>query len=296
MDKIAEEFLKEYLATHNLNEDSEDGYTFDDFYYTFMIATVKDREDLIKTPRAFFDFIFKNMHLITRDNLSLKDVRDEMKKTVTRQIIDTDAAFRASNVEFGKLVNEIIPSNKLNIYDVGPGSIPATSIIIGEKAKSVTAFDPKIVIPKHTLSNMNVTRINDIFTKQTSLENADMIVGKYPCNAIIQMVQNCASTNTPYLIKMCSHNLPTKDQLKLNQNWIDCWRDFLITIDEYARFYDEYVYNLNISDAELKKLIDAHEALVPVTQKQSRKAPPLRISSATLAQINKDLEFEKQRQ
>ena len=73
MDKLSEEFLKEYIATHSLGYDGD--YNLIGFFKMFAAFDVHSFEDLLNAPNKYAEFLTKNIYLI---NPGSKHSREEL--------------------------------------------------------------------------------------------------------------------------------------------------------------------------------------------------------------------------
>ncbi len=266
MNKQSKDLIREFMATHTFGTNAD--YNFEELYNLFATLEVSNVESLLSSPDEFYDFVIENIALIkSKQPLLQYTLKIALERFNSRLIQKLEYAFSTSNAMFAKTVNDLAPSKESKILDVGSGEIPSSSILLGGLKHKVTTMDSLIILPKDALSNLNVTLDKRYFGKNTPVSNFDFIVGKYPCGAIIPIVEECAKANKPYLIKLCNHNIPnfhfdTKD-------WREGWKRILPDIDSYIRFYDEYAFNIDLSDESVKKIIDLYECEIPRCQKQT---------------------------
>ena len=269
MDKLSEEFLKEYIYTHTYGKYAD--YDVAELYKIYASLVVKSKEDLIASPRTFRDFVSANMVNIRVDShIAGERLYTSLIKYTNMIDGKIRSAFRIANSEFADMVETFAPSKNASILDVGAGEIPATSIYLAEKFDSIVSMDNAFITPTQALENMNVDPRLMFFDKNTPVSEYDFVVGKYPCSAIIPIITQCAKEGKPYLIKLCGHDVPSKRPGK-RDDWREGWRETLPDIDEYIQFYDEYAFNLGIPTDFVEKVIDEHECKIPPVQKQNYK-------------------------
>lgn len=281
MDKIGESFMKEYLSQHTYGNFTESYYNFDTLFKMFAALDIKTKEDLLTAPDRFKQFVLDNASLITfYEDIQGTAVLNALNKTVTKLKSKIRSAFRISNTEFAEIVKHLTsPSAK--VLDVGSGDIPASSIIMAETFGQTTSMDTAIELPETTLERLGVEPQKQLFDKSTSVKGYDMVVGKYPCSAIVPMITNCAKDGVPYIIKLCNHDIPIPNTPKYISDWQQGWQSILPDIDSYIKFYDEYAFNVDVPEEKVKQIIDEHERNIPSFQKQQTK-PEITFSKVSL--------------
>lgn len=281
MDKLGEAFMKEYLSQHTYGNFTEFYYNFDTLFKMFAALDIKTKEDLLTAPDRFKQFVLNNANLITvHEDIRGAMVLSSLNKTVTSLKSKIRSAFRISNTEFAEIVKQLTSPNS-KILDVGSGDIPASSIIIAETLGQATSMDTAINLPETTLERLGVEPKKQLFDKSTSVKGYDMVVGKYPCSAIVPIVTNCAKDGVPYIIKLCNHDIPIPNTPKYIVDWQQGWQSVLPDIDAYIKFYDEYAFNVDLPEEKVKQIIDEHEKNIPRFQKQQTN-PEITFSKVSL--------------
>ena len=266
MNNQSKQLIREFMATHTFGTNAD--YNFEELYNLFITLEVKDVVSLLHSPDDFQDFVIENINLIKSEQPIMQyTLRIALERFKSKLVAKLEYAFNTSNVMFARTVNDLAPSKTSSILDVGSGEVPSSSIILSGLKHKVTTMDSLIILPKDALANLNVTLDKRFFGKNTPVTNFDFVVGKYPCNAIIPIVEECSAANKPYLIKLCNHNIPGFKFDTLD--WREGWKRILPDIDKYIRFYDEYAFNIDLSDEAVKKIIDLYEGEIPRCQKQS---------------------------
>lgn len=266
MNNQSKQLIREFMATHNFGTNAD--YNFEELYNLFATLEVKDVVSLLNSPDDFQDFVIENINLIKSNQPILQyTLLVSLERFKSRLVKKLEYAFSTSNAMFAKTVNDLAPSKESKILDVGSGEIPSSSILLGGLKHKVTTMDSLIIMPKDVLSNLHVTLDKRFFGKNSPVKDFDFVVGKYPCNAIIPIVEECSAANKPYLIKLCNHNIPGFKFDTLD--WREGWKRILPDIDSYIKFYDEYAFNIDLSEESVKKIIDLYEGEIPRCQKQS---------------------------
>lgn len=259
MQKINEEFLKEYIASHKLGYDGD--YNLISFFRMFAAFDVYSFADLLEAPNKYAKFLTNNIHLI---NPGIKHTRAELPDMIesARLHLIRKIQLSTSNPqkEFVEIVSELSPSKKSShILDVGAGIIPYSSILFGEQFEHASTMDKRFYLTPETLENMNVTPYDQYFDATTPVDNFDIVVGKAPCSAIEHIVRNCAAAGKPYFIELCDCNIPNKKPYIAD--WYG-WQNVLPEIDEYVQFYTAettFAFNLGDTNADqVKKVIDKY--------------------------------------
>ena len=271
MDKISEEFLKEYIASHTLGYDGD--YNLISFFRMFAAFDVHSYEDLLNAPNKYADFLTKNIYLI---NPGTKHTRAELPEMIESARLHLIRKIKLSSSkpqkDFVEIVSELSPNkSSSHILDVGAGIIPYSSILFGEKFKHASTMDKRFYLTPETLENMNVTPYDQFFDSTTPVDKFDIVVGKAPCSAIEHIVRNCAAAGKPYFIELCDCNIPNK---KIYLSEWHGWQDVLPEIDQYVQFYTaESTFAFNLGDtntSQVKKVIDKYIPPKVLSQAPSR--------------------------
>ena len=259
MDKLSEEFLKEYIATHSLGYDGD--YNLIGFFKMFAAFDVHSFEDLLNAPNKYAEFLTKNIYLI---NPGSKHSREELPDMIESARLHLIRKIQLSSSkpqkDFVEIVSELSPNKKSShILDVGAGIIPYSSILFGEKFHHASTMDKRFYLTPDTLENMNVTPYDQFFDASTPVDKFDIVVGKAPCSAIEHIVRNCAAAGKPYFIELCDCHLPNKKTYIAD--WSG-WQDILPDIDQYVQFYtaeSTFAFNLGDTNAsQVKRVIDKY--------------------------------------
>ena len=190
--------------------------------------------------------------------------------------------------KYAEIVKNLSPSKNSRILDVGTGTVPFSSILLGRDMPNISAMDEYFWFSDESLKNMNVTALKEYFTPKTPIDNYDMIVGRAPCTAIDSIVYLCSKYKKPYFIETCECNVPSLDyfyrkwgisksspakqpewQEAMSSNfkwivedidvdeldWMMGWQKTLPELDKNINFYGSYAYNVGESSENVEKLI-----------------------------------------
>ncbi len=257
MDRLHEEFLKEYMANNSFGCGND--YDLVSFFKMFSAFEVHSLKDLQDAPHKYAEFLYKNINLINatsqKDQLPrlIEITRDKLIKRITAATIKPQR-------DYVEIVSELTPNrSNSHILDVGAGQIPYSAMLFGEKFKHASTMDKEFFLPNETLENMNVTPYDMYFDANTPVDNFDIVVGKAPCTAIEHIVRNCVASGKPYFIELCDCAIPNKTPYFVGWNG---WQDVLPDIDEYIKFFTAHTtFAFNLGDAtaeQVGKVITKH--------------------------------------
>lgn len=254
IDKYEFEALQEYLATHKFGASAD--YDFNKLYSMFASISIFSIEDIFLSPNRFKNFVTDNIDLIQPDGSILSKARilsllDGKCKILTNKI---KTLCGLTQQQFAEIVGKLSGTN-VSILDVGAGDIPYSSILLGDTKQSVTTMDRRFELSPETLKRLNVDAETSYFTEGTDISKYDIVVGQRPCSAIEKMVKECVKQNKPYFIELCNcHIPPSKTPGKPA-----VWSEILPEIDSYVRFYGDYAFNLDATEAQVRQVIEDHE-------------------------------------
>ena len=136
------------------------------------------------------------------------------------------------------------------ILDVGSGELPVSSILFGKSHDDVKSMDKSFLFSKQCLENYNVDSILQFFTNKTDITDYGFVTGNRPCSAIESIVLKCSSENKPFFLQTCDCEIP-----RMYNDWSDYFASFR-ELDGKVKFYEDFVYNVDISEDTLEKIID----------------------------------------
>ncbi len=279
MKKINEEFLQNYILSQNF-----DGSTIIEsllsFYKIFTTLEVKSVEDLKNSPKRYENFLMRNLHILQDySGLSREQILSNIEYVSRSISAKIRGAISSYVADFSSIIKAVFPGQKdMHLLDVGSGIVPYSAFLEGESFSSVSTMDYDFFLPPETMQSLNVTGIKKLFDKHTPVTDYDAVVGKQPCSAIEHIAKTCAKENKPYLIQLCSCNLPNKS--KYIDEWYG-WQDVLPEFDPNIKFYEDYAFNLDANEEQVKKIIKQYlekeeyeDVLSPeVFAKQMRSTP-----------------------
>jgi len=256
-----------------------------DYVFTkrFLESTMEHIEDIsyidlfrdysrvaISSPKDYKDAIHYFSHFAMRvlesKGLSEENFADQRKKLIEQCSI-IRRFLKPSNIvqqeTFGDIASKFAKKLRCkSVLDVGAGEVPHSSIVIAEKIDDVTAFDRyKFLLSKESLENMGVkTREGEYFTRNTNVSGVDIIVGRYPCTAIEEIVRIASKRNKPYFIEHCNCGMPFK---KDKNGHIVGWKEILTDIDKNIVVDEKYAYNMDISKKQFDKVVSKFTCVEP---------------------------------
>lgn len=258
MNKINEEFLKEHIL-------SQDPSTFSitksilNFFKIYTTLEVKTIDDLKKAPREFYQFLMRNLDILQTYSKLTKQVLLTNIEFVMKNINSRFAVSFKPDIEgFSQIIKEIFPGQSdMHLLDVGSGYIPYSALIEGEWFDKVSTIDCEFYLPTETMQHLNVNPITSYFDQNTPISKYDAVIGKLPCSAIEHIAQKCAEENKPYFMELCNCYLPNKS-FYYDYDWYG-WEDVLPALDPNVKFYNNYAFNLDATEDQIKKLIQKYE-------------------------------------
>ncbi len=258
MKDISKEFLDDYLP-YFIYDGVDSLFELYKIYSTFEVKNIQDLKQSIKD---FCVYILNNVDKVPRkENFTNQSVRKGLESFSRSINVSVDRYTSDNYRKFAQMVYEVSPSkDKEIVLDVGAGRIPSSSIWLGEKVKRVASIDCEFYISGEALEEMNVEATEAYFDKFTSVGGYTFVVGRCPCTAIKYMVQKCANANIPYLIKLCDCDIVAAQRYI---NKANSWDMVLLGYDENVKFYKDYAYNLDVSRAQLEKLVEEYDSLAP---------------------------------
>lgn len=98
------------------------------------------------------------------------------------------------------LRDEVLPSRKLHILEVGCGRYARLSVLLAEMGHQLTCMDPgaelvedaEIEVRREAFHYMNV-----------DLKGYDFVVAQEPCDAAEHIVRACSSRQVPFVVVLC---------------------------------------------------------------------------------------------
>ncbi len=258
MNQESEEFLKNFISTHNIN--SYDGFYIKDLYKLFMDHYVTDINSFLDSPDKFSEFCVQNISLFRNTERHLIQERiAELISSYARDMHEYISHKRLSkHVSYVNIVKEISPfGSKTRLLDVGPGRIPYSSMLLAKDFEKIRSMDSVYYPSITTLNKLGIDATFGYFSKDTDLKDIDLVVGQAPCTAIEAIAENCAKTQTPYFIETCGCCVP---ELKTPRSDYECfgWEEILPAIDPNISFHKAFMFNLNLPANEVKSIINRH--------------------------------------
>ncbi len=234
------------------------GRTIIDCFKKFASLEVKSVEDLFNLKETFPEFMI--------DNIGYFDCPFIKQMSIMSQLVDFTQFLNEylgnnrndSRKTYANVLGEVLPNGKnTKILDVGAGELALSSVLMHDKTHhQIDALDSDdFFIEDRLASFFNVKLINKRFKPSTDTKNYDILMGFTPCKATLTLVQNAIKNNKPYFIKYCPCGLPEdKKTGNTSRDWLNYLKDY----DPNVNVYDEYIYNLDVSQSQLEKLTDKY--------------------------------------
>lgn len=232
------------------------GYTaldFDTLYKLYLEMEIFSLKDILRAKREFCDFCRAYIAQITKDDESTVVRLTTGLYTLTHDFACLTERYMAhyarEEFSFARIIGRVVGGDvSTKILDVGCGSMPYSSILLADKGFDVTAMDPNIKYDNKFMSRMGVKSFKQEFNRSTKVGQYDIVIGKKPCSAIANIVENCYEEQVPYFIKLCKCNAPNGK--------VSGWVGELPKIDPNVYFYEDYAYNVSNSKFTPEKRID----------------------------------------
>lgn len=252
MHNECKEFLQNYLSHSSYNKNSS--HEFYKLFKAYSAYEVRRPEDIKPAIDEFFAFLqtCPDIPLLKRDHLSPLKLAAVKTRNLHKYL---ESPITAAQKGYSQLVSKIAPKGKrTSILDVGAGLHPKSSIFLATTFDKVTAMDREFLLSVESLAGMNVRGIEKFFTEETDVSDYDLVVGRFPCSAIIDIVKTCSKHKKPYFIQLCDCKLPPNPDPNKYPVWT--WEQILRTIDPKIRIYGSCAYHVNIPNRKMMRLIN----------------------------------------
>jgi len=247
--------LSEYLTSHTISSCVD----VIDLYKVYSELNITNLAELVASPENFKNFLYENIGKIKADDPSSQT---RLPLTIAKSIDilkrRTSLLVSPEQEKYANIVNILSGRNSsARILDIGPGKIPASSIILGQNHNIVTAMDSNFDIAETTLSRLHVKPVTAYFKKETPIEEFDIITGNKPCSAIESIVQACAKANKPYYIELCSCDVPYRAHMGDKHNYPAFgWENILPEYDSHIKFSGPIAYNIDATANQMNTLLN----------------------------------------
>jgi len=290
------------IENYFINSFNGEDYLYDHLLKLFSIYSsmyVKNFEEFQNSPNTFFKFLMENIDLIKKHYKTLEEkdiIRcfERIKELLGYQIFKRYKHDEQST--FSNIVSNIANNNKnKHVLDVGAGSVPYSSILLGQSIDTVSSMDRYFWLGDECLKNLNVNPISQYFNRETNIDDYDMVVGRFPCSAIDSIVYLCKKYNKKYFIETCDCEMPSPDYfykkwgiVRNNKNKtqsVNCvqsqsgkfctlvtikeparewfgWSTMLPDIDKDIKSYNSYIYNVGESSGDIERLIKKYKKTI----------------------------------
>ena len=190
MNQLTRRMLVKYVESKGVLTMSD----IDKLFERYVSLEIRKYSDIFKNHDCFHDFIISNLYRFApEDEKIAKSI--SFRKVSALRLINDERFYNSINKHqknFAKEVEELVGFDKsVKILEVGSGSIPYSSIILGKDGYNITSMD-EFALPKNTLQRLNVKSYRQLFNLKTNVKDFDIVVGRRPCSAIQPIVTVCS--------------------------------------------------------------------------------------------------------
>ena len=252
MNNATEEELVAYIRNVGKLEDYDIVRLFD----IYAEKEIVKHSDLFRDHAPFYKLIERELNGINAPYVEDSEVFNMLARQKVRHFLALNSiyfrSYRHHQRNWAKQIETLVGFDKgVRILEVGSGEIPYTSLIMAKDGYDITSIG-EFELSDECLSRLHLKSYRGLFKESTEVKDFDVVVGRRPCSAIQPMVTNCAEQGVPYLIRLCSCELPRHD--------IYDWRWILTKKDPNIKFKDSYAYNIdNRSFSTAKPITDIIE-------------------------------------
>lgn len=256
MDKKVLKFLKNYIKKHTYGRNAD--YTLQSLFYAYESKAINSIEGLFVATQEFVKFLYYNKQKIlksikTTSPLTLAYFEKEYDQILFAFDHISDNEQIEMQSKFVRLSGMLYDEANTKILDVGAGGIPLTSFLFTNDYSDVSSMD-RFLLSEEFLKAQNITPYNQYFTRSTKVSDFDYVVGRRPCSAITNIVENCAKENKPYFLELCDCHL---DKIKLpDGSHPSSWEEVLPDLDHDIKFVDNYAFNIDASKSQVVSIIE----------------------------------------
>lgn len=122
---------------------------------------------------------------------------------------------------FIKLIQDNFDMDR-NIVEVAGGIVPslAKKIALKQNGGTITVYDKRVITPDESPENLVVKR--QMFSKDTQIPSAEMIIGFMPCDATIDIIEAACKNNIDFMVALCEGGSQDKyGYLESDEEWIE---------------------------------------------------------------------------
>ena len=102
---------------------------------------------------------------------------------------------------FAELVKELYDITDKRILEVGGGVYPTLAERISTKAGHITVYDPRLTKALADTSKLKLVR--EKFTKNTNLEDYDLVISLMPCKGAEAVLDACLEQDKDFVLGLC---------------------------------------------------------------------------------------------
>ncbi|MBQ9790404.1 MAG: hypothetical protein IJW24_02295 [Clostridia bacterium] len=254
MKQQTQEFLIDFIS-HNLYGKCT-GYDFELLFKLYSALEIKTFSEILPRAKEFCSFLENHSHLITTaDPAHAPRIPDKIASL--RHTFKTyfETRGKIDQKIFADIVTTIAPNKrKTKTLDVGASKFPYSSILMAKKIEQLESMDKNFLLSNESLFAMNVIASETLFDEQTSVNDYDFIVGRYPCSAIIPIVKACKASNKPYFIELCECSIPWPSKWPAGEYF--GWENVLPEIDPNVHVMNGYAFNIDATESQIMRVIN----------------------------------------
>ena len=211
--------------------------------------------DIYKDHKKFLHFVHDHINLFSevtrneKNEIIKEDVESiiRMARYLSLKLNSLHSkyfeSYRREQEDFVNTVEKMIGNSKINLLEVGSGSIPYSSILLAKDMGQISSMD-QFLMSKASLKQLNINAIEKHFDNDTDISTYDFIVGQKPCSAIGEIVRKCGKTKTPYYLQLCTCKAPS--------HTLASWEGYLRMLDPNIKFTHDSTHAYNLDSPFLK--------------------------------------------
>lgn len=122
--------------------------------------------------------------------------------------------------EFIDILKQNFPIDR-NIVEVAGGKVPhlARKIALSQNRGTITVYDPRLIINTSTVPNMLLKP--ELFTENTDVSSAEMLIGFMPCDATDLIVETACKNNIDFMVALCEGGMRKGyEYIEYDDEWI----------------------------------------------------------------------------
>lgn len=247
--------MREYISNYNF---PPQGSVIVDCFKRFANLTVKSVEDVFKINNSFANFMLSNIERFNCGSMGKEKIIERLDEFCFFLSEYLDEQRIESQKIYTNILTEILPNGKdTRILDVGAGEMAIASLLMGKHTdRQIDAIDSdRFFIDDELASRFNVRLKQKKFRPTHKTNRYDLLIGFTPCKATYTLVENAVKHNKPYFLTHCVCGIPEE---RRNFDIETDWYNYLKEIDPKVQVREGYIYNMDISNKQLNKLVSRY--------------------------------------